>query len=471
MGRYSDANVTVMGIGLHGGGRETIRYLLGHGARITATDMQGPEVFSDLLEEFAEAERAGTIRFVLGRHERDDFTGADLVIKNPAVPRGAPLLMEAPRLSTDIALFLEARKALNHTGPLIAVTGTKGKSTTASACAHILRRAFPETRLGGNITVSPLSFVDETVSSAPVVLELSSFQLGDLELCGADPVAPDVSIISNILHDHQNYYSSMDAYVHDKTLVFSGQYPNGRAIFFNDIWGRRFAEQASVPVWLCDENADVTAADPVTGQIPGDRTLPPPVNVLLPDSLPLPGIHNRRNFMMAALAAYTVGVSVETIREAVADFPGVPHRMEVVGRAEGVTCINDSAATIPDAVLATVRALEAPVVLIAGGTDKKIDFSPIPAIAKSVESLYLLEGSATERIIALLEENDLPYQGPYGSLDEATAGAWNTARELSRRYDHATLALSPGAASFGMFTNEFERGNRFRILCRRYLEG
>ncbi len=464
-----------MGIGLHGGGLETIRFLLRHGATVTATDLQSPETLKIVTEEFDNT----NIRFVLGKHDQSDFRNTDLVIKNPAVRRNSTLLATAPAIATDISLYLLARNALNHTGPLIAITGTKGKSTTAGACAHLLQPDFPGVRLGGNITVSPLSFVDDMAPEAPVVLELSSFQLGDLEFCRAHntdetewvpPLKPAVSVITNIMHDHQNYYSTMDEYVHDKTLVFHAQTPADYAIFLADEYGRSFARSTRAKVFLCADGDDGDDGD--GGSVfteSGASESCDDIAALLPAALAIPGRHNRINMRMAAIAAFIVGGRPETIRCAAGNFTGIPHRMELVGTVGGITFVNDSAATIPEATLATVRALPAPVVLIAGGTDKALDIAAISDAGRAVASIHLLEGSATERMRVRLDSEDIRYSGPYTDLVSALNGAWNVARMLAAETGTATIVLSPGAASFGMFANEFDRGLQFRNACARYL--
>ena len=161
-----------MGLGLNGGGLASALFFSRRGAEVTVTDLRGPEALAASLEKLS-----GTgARLVLGRHEESDFATADLVVKNPAVRPDSPFLRAAREhgaaVETDLSIFLAAAR-----GPVIAVTGSKGKSTTASAIAFGLGRADPRARLGGNITVSPLGFLDDMEEGAPVVLEMSSWQL------------------------------------------------------------------------------------------------------------------------------------------------------------------------------------------------------------------------------------------------------------------------------------------------------
>jgi UDP-N-acetylmuramoylalanine--D-glutamate ligase len=471
-------SVTVMGLGVHGGGLATARYLEAAGATVTVTDLRSGKELAPALEQLP----AG-VRCVLGRHETGDFRDADLVVKNPAVPRSAPLLAEARAVTTDIALFL-AR--WSGTGPLVAITGTKGKSSTSSATAHLLRAGFPGTRLGGNITVSPLTFVDELRPGDPVVLELSSFQLGDLVYCRAfnqrgsagarsaspaggasfdtvatgagipaavlHPVVPaTVAVITNIFRDHQDYYPSMTAYVEDKREIYRHLPPEGVAIFpAEDEWSPAFIAEARA---LYGKGRVITAAALSSA--------------LLPPSLPVPGEHSRHNMAVAAAAATVLGVPSGKITEAATTFPGVPHRLEVVAKRPLWTAINDSAATIPEAAAAAVAAFDGPVLLIAGGSDKGLDPRPLVEAARQALSrggaVFLLEGSATPAITAALAAEGLPTREPFRTLEAAFAAARSHAETLNR--PDAVILLSPGCASFGMFRNEFDRGDQFRRLA------
>ena len=212
---FRGLRITVMGLGLHGGGAASAAFFAEAGAKVTVTDLRSKAVLTASLKKL----EPHPIRYVLGRHVIDDFSDADMVIKNPAVPENSPYLAKAKRIETDISIFLSL-----FGGPVIAVTGTKGKSTTASAIHHGLKKKEPGAKLGGNITVSPLTFLKSVVTTpqtSPVVLELSSWQLADLR--GREALKPKVAIITNIYRDHFNRYDTMESYVNDKAVVFAGQ--------------------------------------------------------------------------------------------------------------------------------------------------------------------------------------------------------------------------------------------------------
>jgi len=456
-----DRRVLVMGLGAHGGGISTAQYCVQSGAKVTVTDLRSE---SDLAESLRQLEGL-PIHYVLGEHREQDFRDADLVLKNPAVPRTSPYLKYAARIETDISLFLA-----RHRGKIYAITGTKGKSTTASALHFILSADDPAVRLGGNITVSPLSFAAELSGTEAIVLELSSFQLGDLLLtpAGRQGQLPRfaVSAITNLLHDHQDYYGSMDAYAADKTIIFRHQEAADWVILSSDDgYSRSFrppvAERtvrltggplsAAVQAWSA--NGKGYAKVPALG-----HTVP---TELVPESLNVVGGHQRTNLLFAATAAALCGRDPEAIRERVASFGGIPHRLEFVRSVGGVDYYNDSAATIAEATQAAVVGFDKPVHLIAGGSDKGLPLSLFGEISRSVKSLHLLPGTATERISGLLRKSGREYSGPHDTLQVAI----HTARSEARAGE--VVLLSPGCASFGMFRNEFDRGDQFRSLVKR----
>jgi UDP-N-acetylmuramoylalanine--D-glutamate ligase len=453
--------VTVMGLGVHGGGLASALFFARRGAEVTVTDLRGPDALAPSLERLAGL----PVRCVLGRHDAADFENADLVIKNPAVPTGSPFLAAARERSvpveTDVSVFLSLARS-----PVIAVTGTKGKSTTASAIHHGLLRVSPGARLGGNITVSPLEFLDDLAPTDPVVLELSSWQLGDL--AGRGLLAPRISVLTVLLPDHLDRYPDMDAYVEDKKAVFREQEPGQRAVFNRDDPQQTLfpAETRADPFWY---SASVLPEGLRGAWLEGDegrlRTGPgAEVRTVLAGSR-LPGRHNRMNLLAAGLALNLYGVKAGVIVRALGEFPGVEHRLELFREAGGIRWYDDSTATMPHAAAAALEALAAPVVLVAGGTDKGLDYTPLAAAARKAAAVVLLSGTATDKLRPLLEADGTAYAGPFDSLDAAVSRAADIARaeQAGRATEQpVSVVLSPGCASFGMFLNEFDRGRKFK---------
>jgi UDP-N-acetylmuramoylalanine--D-glutamate ligase len=382
------------------------------------------------------------------------------VIKNPGVRTTSPFLQEAIRrgvpVETDISVFLgEARN------PIIAVTGTKGKSTVTAAIHHALARCRPEARLGGNITVSPLSFItgpEPLPPDAPVVLELSSWQLGDLR--GRGVLDPIVSVLTVIFPDHMDAYDGdMDAYVRDKRVIVEGQSAAHVAVLNRDdpIQAGFPGSTQARTAFFSRESRDADAW--LDGEGARLRTPRGAVEVL-DGTERLRGDHNRLNLLTAALALHAWGLKLEAIREGLRDFPGLEHRLELFLESEGVSFYNDSAATVPDATLAAAQSVPRPFVLICGGNDKGLGFEPFRQLAPLPDRVFLLAGTAADKALAALRSGGGRVEGPFASLEGAVRAAIESAGPGS------TVLFSPGCTSFGMFLNEFDRGRRFKETVR-----
>jgi UDP-N-acetylmuramoylalanine--D-glutamate ligase len=417
------------------------------------------------------------VRYILGKHEIEDFKKADMVIKNPGVKPDSPFLLAAKRIETDISLFLAESPAR-----LFAVTGSKGKSSAASALHWILdrsgdirpseyrhgsRRSF----LGGNITVSPLTFLEELTENDDVVLELSSWQLGDLKGRTAPDnsplLKPKAAVLTAIMPDHLDRYASMEEYVDDKKTIYRWQDQDCVTIAGDDAWGETFrAETKGRPLvysrsplsegqsggWIEGPNGPGLARLYEWQDIT-DKTVE-----LVPSRRRTPGDHQKLNLLAASLAAYGLGVKAEKIREAAALFPGIEHRLEMFLEKAGIRFYNDSAATIPEAAATCIEALapEGPLVLVTGGTDKNLDFSPLVKASAKAKTIILLAGTGSEKITRLLGEAGIVWRGPFDDLEKAVLCALENAK------DGDIVALSPGCTSFGMFLNEFDRGRKWK---------
>jgi len=453
---YRGLEVLVMGLGLHGGGTATARFLAERGAKVSCTDLRSEEELEPSLKELEGLD----IRYILGIHREEDFENADMIVKNPAVPSNSPWIAGRKNIETDISLFLRASES-----PLLALTGSKGKSTAVSALYHILRGPFPGTRLGGNITVSPLSFIHELRGEDPVILELSSWQLADLR--SKRLLHPRVCGITNLMHDHQNRYESFEDYEADKTVILENLGPGDYSVFPDDAFGKRWAELSGGTSLM------ISGSTPVSENFRGAYldenrrgwfTGPPGAGSgkeqLLPETLLVPGEPFRINLLFASVMAKLWGCSSETILRRVSGFHGVPYRMEMFLESNGIRYYDDTTATIPDACAAAVRAMDRPVILIAGGTDKELDFTPFDDVTEIPKRIVMLRGSASETWIPRLRSAGISVDGPYDSMDAAVAAA----DKLTEPGD--AVLLSPGATSFGMFQHEFKRGDAFKNACR-----
>jgi UDP-N-acetylmuramoylalanine--D-glutamate ligase len=486
---FAGMKVTIMGLGLNGGGLESARYLALNGAECTITDMKDETILKPSIEKLQVISRPHPpFRFVLGRHEMDDFARADMVIKNPGVRPDSPYLAAARRIETDLSLFLAASPAR-----LITVTGSKGKSGTASAIHWVLSQVRGRAFLGGNITVSPLSFLDELSADDDVVLELSSWQLGDLK--GRGLLKPRVAVFTSIMPDHQDRYGGMDAYVNDKRLMYRDQDRTDATVAYSDDhWGLSFlAESRGRPLPYserpfsarqAEQWADSPRAwiDTETGagmiQSAGGMG---GINEAVPPRLLVPGRHNKKNCLAAALALFDLDIPLPLIHQALGTFTGIEHRLELFHEINGVRFYNDTTATIPEAAAAAVNAFTgesgAALILVCGGTDKNLDFSPLAEAAKKARDIILLSGTGSDKLQVLLKDAGIAFHGPFGSIDEAAGAAFERGQKAAAErgqksvsgadFGAVVVVLSPGCTSFGMFKNEFDRGLRWKDAVRR----
>ena len=335
-GNFRGMKVLVMGLGLHGGGMESARYLAARGAEVTVTDLRDEKTLAPSIEKLKDF----SIRYVLGKHEMDDFQNADIVIKNPGVRPDSPYLKAAKKTETDISLFLAACPA-----KVLAVTGTKGKSSTSSALYHVLKDAAEKRELagnaylGGNIARSPLSFLDKLDEKDIVTLELSSFQLGDIR--GRGLLKPRAAVFTQILRDHLDRYGTMEVYIADKRLIYADQDSNDVTVAGDDDWGKSFhRESRGRPlVYSRSPLSDGIGGGWVSGpDAPGLARLPGQNSVVevVPTRLLVPGQHQKQNLLAASLALLDIGLKPDSIRESMGRFPGVEHRMEFFHESGGI---------------------------------------------------------------------------------------------------------------------------------------
>ena len=495
-------HVTIMGLGLNGGGEAAVRFFLKKGAFVTVTDKKTQEQLKatiDSLENDATLDKS-RLTYRLGEHKIEDFEKADCVIKNPGVNyEGNEYLAAAKAIETDLSIFLRFTNA-----PIIAVTGSKGKSSTVSSIYYGLKQAGYNCFMGGNITVSPLSFFDEVTPDSPVVLELSSWQLADLR--GRGVLKPHISIITKIVPDHQNWYHSMEKYVADKRLIYADQSKGdysifdaeddepgtgpdsneqGNAVLDCSTWGNLFASESKATVFrygkskLKDGCYGVWQEIDEKGNFCGKVLLPGMTEekVILRE-LTVPGDHMRTNVLNAALVLYLMGVEPERIISILGNWQGIEHRLQYFhswhsskNANKEYKFFNDTCATVPEAAAAATQAFGKPVILLTGGTDKGLVLNPLIQVLTNkkpeeiaVKSIYLLKGSATDRLLPYLDSSNTAYNGPYDSLDALLAAL---KQELEEKADgnlsagSEVVVFSPGATSFGMFNNEFDRGEQF----------
>lgn len=451
--------VTLVGLGVLGGGVGVARWLAGQGAHVTVTDMRDATQLAGSMQELARL----PVTFHLGGHDVSDFLpeGADIVVRNPGVPRDSQYIRAAREhgvpIEMEMSLFFRACPA-----PAIGVTGTKGKTTVSTLIGEMLTRWDPGSVIAGNMGISALAALERIGPETPVVIELSSWQLEAMDEHG---LGPAIAVLTNIHEDHLTAYDGFEDYAQTKrsigrhlgpgdVMIYNADQPDTRKVA-GETRARLLPFGSAAP----DGDGAWVEGDTLRVRWEGvehvfDR----------PEQLSLAGPTGAANALAAIAAAVARGVSDDVIAATLIAFEGVPNRLERVISCGGVTFINDTSATAPVAAAATIRLMAGrgeALVVIAGGADKASDFSPMAeAIAETGVPLVLLDGSGTARLRERLRERGVDPGPAFGSM----AGAFEAALAIADR--PLTVALSPGCASFGMFLNEFDRGEQFRRLAR-----
>lgn len=467
---FQDAAVTVMGLGrlMQGSGVGATKWLIRHGAQVVITDLKTEadlkESVTEVMKWYEQYRKDYPTReiyhplFVLGQHRAEDFTDVQAVLQNPDVRSENEFVQLAREhnvpIYSDVSLFFQLCPL-----PIVAVTGTRGKSTTTAMLGEMERAVDPKTVVAGNIKVSPLEFLDEILEEKtprPIVLELSSTLIESLEAQGN---APKIAIMTNLYPDHLNRYKNFDDYKSAKERMFSMQK----------------ADQFSV---MNKENADVVAvASRIHSQIfwftkgelaagengcfvkdgqiifrrdGKDETICATTDILLE------GEHNLEDALAAACAARLNDVPAEKIKEVLKTFKGMPERQEIIRELNGVTYVDDTTATSPEGAIAALNRFskKGQIILLAGGASKDL---PLEGLAKEIQAIckyvILFDGTATDKLEALI-----------GSLEHVRVNSMKAAVEAASSIAQSgdIVLLSPGCASFGLFKNEFDRGAKFQ---------
>ena len=452
--------VLLFGLGLLGGGVATANWLIKQGAKLTITDLKTEKELVASLKKLK-----GKYALALGKHTLKDVKAADLVVLNPGVPASHPLLKKAKRVVNEATIFYDA-----FPGPIIGITGTRGKSTTAAWTAHLIGTGAI---LAGNspehpfLSALPLKLKGESVG----VCEMSSFAL---ELFEDFKRKPDIAVITNIYQDHFNRYESYRDYVAAKANIFTHQKANQHVIFnYDNSWTPHLLTLPhSSSDWFFSVSelpAELSGLVAKQGRVYLQRSGRQSEVLDLKGFVTAWGAHNVENFMAAALAAHLSGTSWREVQKRIATLPQIPFRQEVIFENKKITVVNDSNATSPEAVIAAAKRFASPAtILITGGTDKKLVFTkwaPLVLQYLAPENIVMLSGTATSKMLRALGAHAKAV-----TVCDTLAECLVEALQKAKAYHHATLVFSPGAASFEKFANEYDRGRQFSALVKTLLK-
>jgi UDP-N-acetylmuramoylalanine--D-glutamate ligase len=453
-----DATDSVIVIGVGRSGLATAEVLRARGASVVAFDDKPPEKLNrerDVLAKLGVPLLAsGELAKAIGA-----ATGAVL---SPGVPLNHPAVLAISRAGVPVYSEIEVAYRLCD-APIIAVTGSKGKSTTTALIGHLLRADGRKVHVGGNIG-DPL--IKKTVAAGHddwVVAEVSSFQLESIR-----EFRPRISVLLNLSPDHLDRYPSMEEYGEAKYRIFANQ-GDGDVFVGNmdDETGARLrAGVRTIPcktLWFSlsgQKGADAFYRDGML-HWRGDGVRPDG-ELIAANELHLRGAHNIENALAASLAALAAGASVKAVRDGLRSFLPLPHRLQPIANADGIVWIDDSKATNPDAVVKAIEAFTEPIVLIAGGKPKNTEFGTMcSAISKRVKAAVLI-GESAQLIGRGLRGPLVAYAK---SMDEAVEAAFGLA------ISGDVVLLSPGCASFDMFDSAEQRGEKFAAAVKARVEG
>jgi UDP-N-acetylmuramoylalanine--D-glutamate ligase len=447
--------VLILGFGREG--RSTLRFLQERvpDASLGVADRRAPDQMSD--EEQALLATLPPQDVTLGPAYLDAVARFDVVVRAPGLPPDAPPLQEArvrgARVTSLVNLFFDVAP-----GRIVGVTGTKGKSTTTNAIATVLRDGGLDARLGGNIGIPLLACLDGATDTIVFVVELSSFQLSDLER------SPNVAVVQNVVREHLDYHGTFEKYVEakaniarhqgaDDTIIYHGDYEIPRAIAARSA-GARLAfglhpgPDAACFVddgWLVHrEDGAVTPILPVT-------------------DVPLTGAHNTINVMPSIVVGRLFGIDPASIADSIRSLSALPHRMQLVHAWEGRQFYNDSLSTVPEAAMAALAALgDRPTVLLAGGHDRGQTWSELAeAIVRTNVTAVVLLPRGDRALLTAIERAATRAGRPAPALLSAESMSEAVRCAIDASEPDSAILLSPAAASFGAFRDYEDRGNQF----------
>ncbi len=445
--------VLMMGLGILGGGVATAEWLLEQGVDLTITDLKNR---GQLASSFSALSKfKDKIKFVLGEHREKDFLNNEIIVINPDVSINNKFVQLAikngKQIENELTLFLKFCPSKN----IIAVTGTRGKTTTVNWIYHLLKSEYSDIILAGNSSTNPfLGMLSRCTGESRVVLEVPSYQLELLEEEN-EKYAPKVAVVTNVSQDHLNRHGNLENYAKTKANIFKNQRQSDFLILNKDNkWTDFFVslKPKSKILYFSKNDWDKNLADKKEFK---DKW----------------GEHNILNLNASILVAEVMEIDKETIKKAIKTLPQIKFRQEKVYDNEEFCIYNDSAATSPEATITAIERFKnnGNLILITGGTDRELNFSEWAKAVKeniSLDNLVLLSGSATEKMKNQLQALSSKLK-EFNTLEECLKLALDKARKND---DKSVILFSPSSKSFEKFKNEYDRGEKFNLLIKKLLK-
>lgn len=439
-------NKHILVVGLGKSGLSVVRYLVREGAQVTVSDMKKE---ADLDPGAVREMKTLGVALETGRHTRGAFVHAERIIVSPGVPLDLAPLAAAKEKGIPVTGEMDLAVQIMDT-PIVAVTGTNGKSTVTAFLGALLQNAGHKVFVGGNLGTPLIEYAAGDSRADVAVVEVSSFQLDTMER-----FSPLVAVLLNITPDHLDRYPNYEAYVQSKLKIFKNQGPGDFAILNDDdTMLSVFTPPKDVSVLRYglkkkDLRQAFGSGKGIRAGLPGKQS-----HFFDLQKCPLPGKHNVENMMAAALAGLALNVEPPLIQSTLDHFQGLPHRLEFTGRIRDVDFYNDSKATNVDAAARSIAGFDRPLILVAGGRHKGGDYAPLVRAAKGRVKKAFLMGEA-KQIMAEAFEGQIPY-ATADSMEDAVAKAFSAAKP------HDVVLLAPACSSFDMFTDYGHRGRVFK---------
>ena len=439
-----DKRVLVVGLGKSG--VASALFLKDHGARVTVSDTKSPDQLREEIPQLLDH----AITVETGGHGERTFRGQDLIVVSPGVPFDAPPLAQARALGEPVIGEIELA-AQHIPGPIVAITGSNGKTTTTTLAGEILTAGGIPTLVGGNIGTPAISLVGLAKPETAVVLEVSSFQLETIAT-----FRPKIAVILNITPDHLDRHRTFQAYLEAKARIFENQQASDFAVLNeDDATCRTLGDRSRGQVfWFSRKKEVARGAWVKDGQI-FFRDSQSQREIMLVREIPLKGAHNVENILGAICAGALMGCEPAKIREAIQDFKAVEHRLEYVATVKGVEYYNDSKATNVDATIKALESFPKNIHLILGGKDKGSDYTVLNDLLRErVKRVYTI-GAAAGKIESQIK-------GPEIVHAETLENALRRASAVAQPGD--IVLLAPACASFDQFQSYNHRGRVFKEI-------
>jgi len=449
--------ITIMGLGLNQGGLGITRFLAESKANLIVTDLKKEAELKPTINELKKYH----IKYILGKHREEDFINTDLVIQNPAIPNNSRYLQIARNhgipIKTDLDIFLN----FCPTRRIIAIGGTKGKSTVSNLVYEIFQKAKIESILAGNMGISVFNVLDKIRPSTYLILEISSWQLEGIK---DHHFRAKTSVLTNILPDHLDRYSSYKKYAQAEKLIYRYLKKDDQLILNHDN-PETFKEKKNVPAqiqWFSTKKTLSKGCYIDKNNLIYSSGKNNTSFAKLSD-LYLSGRHDLENILAACTVSFIHKIPAEVIMQVITKFSGIPYRMELVREKNGVKYYNDTCATTPEATIAALHSLSGKsILLVAGGKNKKLKYNQLIQTIlqeKRIKKIILFQHNAYDVSNLLFSELQKLVANERIVLVKNMSEAVRSAHQEACPGD--TVLLSPAAASFGLFINEFDRGNQF----------